>query len=301
MITFGHEKYISQAILSVLMQETDFDFELIISNDCSPDNTDIVVNQIIENHPKGNNIKYFSHKNNLGMMSNFIFALSQCNLKYIALCEGDDYWTDKSKLQKQVNFLEKNEDYVVSWTDYLNLNDKKNVLTQNNFSKKLPELYTINFDNIFNPYCTLTLTAVFKKSALDIEELNKFNHSKDNTLYSLLLTNGLGIFMNFSSGVYRIHEGGIFSLKSSYYKKLNSYENINEILKLIPESRTKNIANLKDNLFLDTAIEILILKTSKQKIDKSQIEFLKRFLSQSHFSAKIKFAKAYLSLFLFKK
>src|ERR1035437_6654292 len=108
MITYMHENFIRQAIESVLIQETKFRFESIIADDCSPDKTPEIVNEIISTHSKGYRIKYFRQKENLGMNSNGIFALSKCIGKYIALCEGDDYWTDPYKLQKQVIFLETN-------------------------------------------------------------------------------------------------------------------------------------------------------------------------------------------------
>ena len=104
MITYGHENFIEQAIKGVLIQECNFDFELIIANDCSPDNTDIIIKDIIANDPRAGKIKYVRHNNNIGMMPNFIYALQSAKGKYIALCEGDDYWTLPSKLQKQVDF-----------------------------------------------------------------------------------------------------------------------------------------------------------------------------------------------------
>ncbi|PTS92382.1 hypothetical protein DBR27_19765, partial [Flavobacterium sp. HMWF030] len=117
-ITYGHEKYIEQTIDGILMQEVDFDFELIISNDCSPDQTDEVVKSYLKDHPKSNKVKYFSHKKNMGAYQNFVFSLENSNGKYIALCEGDDYWTNPLKLQKQVDFLESNPDFSICFTDY---------------------------------------------------------------------------------------------------------------------------------------------------------------------------------------
>lgn len=111
MITYGHEKYIREAIYGVLMQECDFEVELILSNDYSPDKTDEVVQNIIANHPRGNWIKYFNHEHNLGMMSNLTFALQQCRGEYIAFCEGDDYWIDCYKLKKQYDILNNNPIY----------------------------------------------------------------------------------------------------------------------------------------------------------------------------------------------
>jgi glycosyltransferase involved in cell wall biosynthesis len=124
MITYGHEKFIREAIEGVLMQECDFQVELVIANDCSPDTTDVVVNDILKNHPRASWISYIKHKKNIGMMPNFVFAMKQCKGEYIALCEGDDYWTDPLKLQKQVGFLEENPEYALTSTYYKILNQK---------------------------------------------------------------------------------------------------------------------------------------------------------------------------------
>ncbi|WP_165587211.1 glycosyltransferase [Flavobacterium sp. MEB061] len=129
MITYGHEKFIEEAINGVLMQECNFCVELIIVNDCSPDSTDDIIQNIIKKHPRGNWIKYISHKKNIGMMPNFVFALNEAKSKYIALCEGDDYWTDSLKLQKQVDFLCKNEDYGLIYTNANIFNQMENKFT----------------------------------------------------------------------------------------------------------------------------------------------------------------------------
>jgi len=124
MITYGHEKYIQQAIESILIQQCDFEIELIISNDCSPDNTDAVINDIIRNHPKSNLIQYHNHVKNIGMMNNFVFAMQQAKGAYIAICEGDDYWIDKLKLQKQFDFLESNKEIVFCFHNANRLDEK---------------------------------------------------------------------------------------------------------------------------------------------------------------------------------
>ena len=118
MITYGHEKYISEAIYGVLMQKCNFDVELIIANDCSPDTTEDIVNEIISSHKNCSWIKYTRHLINKGAVGNFIWSLKQAKGKYLAICEGDDYWTDPYKLQKQVDFLEKNNDFSICFTDY---------------------------------------------------------------------------------------------------------------------------------------------------------------------------------------
>ena len=103
MITYNHESFISEAIKSVLSQQVDFSLEVVISNDCSTDNTHRIIEELIKSNTNLNiKFSYTNQKSNLGVMSNFIFALKKCQGKYIALCEGDDYWIDKGKLQKQV-------------------------------------------------------------------------------------------------------------------------------------------------------------------------------------------------------
>jgi glycosyltransferase involved in cell wall biosynthesis len=138
MITYDHENYISKAIEGVLMQEIDCEIELIIADDCSPDNTEDIVRNFIINHPKGNKIKYKRHSKNLGMMGNFVWALNQVKGDYIALCEGDDYWTDPLKLQKQVDFLEVNDECGLIITDvdlyYQNFENFEYSIFKNNLS-----------------------------------------------------------------------------------------------------------------------------------------------------------------------
>ena len=102
MITYNHELYIERAINGVLMQEIDFEIELIISNDNSPDNTDTIIRRIIQEHKNAHWIKYIIHTHNVGMMLNSFHNIQQCSGQYIAFCEGDDEWTDPLKLQNQL-------------------------------------------------------------------------------------------------------------------------------------------------------------------------------------------------------
>lgn len=104
MITFNHEKYIEQAVLSVLMQETDFDYELIIGEDCSTDRTREILLELQKQHP--DKIKLVLNPENLGMIPNSVNVLGMASGKYIALLEGDDYWTSPHKLQRQVDYME---------------------------------------------------------------------------------------------------------------------------------------------------------------------------------------------------
>ncbi len=112
MLTYRHENFLKQAVEAVLNQKTNFDFELIVANDNSPDNTNTIMLEIIEQYPEAN-IVYFKNDTNIGIMPNSKKALDLAKGKYLALCEGDDYWTTEHKLQRQVEFLEQNPDFAI--------------------------------------------------------------------------------------------------------------------------------------------------------------------------------------------
>ena len=122
LITYNQERYIKQTLESILMQVFPFDMEVVVSNDGSTDATHEIIKSVIESHAKGHLIRYFNQDQNLGMMPNFIFALQQCTGTYIAICEGDDYWTDPLKLDKQVSFLEAHCDYGICFHNVKQLN-----------------------------------------------------------------------------------------------------------------------------------------------------------------------------------
>ena len=115
LITYNHENYIRQAIEGVLMQKVNFNWELIIAEDCSTDKTRDIILEYKKKHPDF--IKLILQEKNVGPAKNWMDLITKPNSKYIAYFEGDDYWTDPLKLQKQVDFLEANPDYGLVHTD----------------------------------------------------------------------------------------------------------------------------------------------------------------------------------------
>lgn len=114
-ITYGHEDYIIQTIKGVLKQKYKGIIEFIISNDNSPDNTELNIFNYINSIkiPSNIQIKYINHPNNIGIMSNFYTTLKSATGEYISLCDGDDYWVDEYKIDKQVQFLENNHNFIL--------------------------------------------------------------------------------------------------------------------------------------------------------------------------------------------
>lgn len=110
--TYNQEKYIGQAIEGMIMQKTKFPFKILISNDCSTDNTKKVLEKYKEKYPE--KIQIINNTKNLGAIENFFNTLSKVkDTEYVALCDGDDFWTDENKLQKQIDFLDKNKEFNI--------------------------------------------------------------------------------------------------------------------------------------------------------------------------------------------
>lgn len=106
---YNHERYIERCLRSIAMQECEYPFEVFIGEDCSPDNTRAVMKRIEPEFP--GNFHFLYREHNLGDDNN-TDLLRRCTGKYLAICEGDDFWTDKRKLQNQVSFLEGHPDYI---------------------------------------------------------------------------------------------------------------------------------------------------------------------------------------------
>lgn len=123
-ITYNHGPYIAEALESFLTQKTTFPFEIIIGEDCSTDNTRQVVEDYILRYP--DKIRLITSENNVGMLPNLCRVLDASIGKYIALCEGDDYWIDSNKLQKQVDFLEANPNVSLHTHDSLKIEAETN-------------------------------------------------------------------------------------------------------------------------------------------------------------------------------
>ena len=113
-VTYNQEKYIQQCLDSILMQRVDFEYEVIIGDDCSTDNTAAICDLYAAKH---NNFHVYHHPKNLGHVKNWEFCLNHCKGEYIAILEGDDYWIDCHKLQKQVDYLDSHSEVALTVTN----------------------------------------------------------------------------------------------------------------------------------------------------------------------------------------
>lgn len=209
-ITYNHAPYIRQCLDGFLMQKTKFRYEIIIHDDASTDGTTEIIKEYAEKHP--DLITPIFQKENQyskgirGMFPRFCFPHAKG--KYIALCEGDDYWTDPLKLQKQVDFLEANPEYVLCGHNITAYNER--TASFEPFNTGIDGTYELT-DLISKGVFCSTLSVVFKREALVLERYNSYRKVIDITLAYHLLSQGKGYCMNEEMAVYRIHDGGIWS------------------------------------------------------------------------------------------
>ena len=110
-VTYNQKDYIREALDSFLMQKTNFKFEVLVGDDCSTDGTSEIVAEYAEKYP--DIIKHIRREPNMGCLANFMDLCERADAKYVAFCDGDDYWTNENKLQRQYDFMEENSEYNV--------------------------------------------------------------------------------------------------------------------------------------------------------------------------------------------
>jgi glycosyltransferase involved in cell wall biosynthesis len=207
MLAYNHENYIAQAIQSILDQKTDLDYELVIGEDCSTDNTRAVINDFKERYP--HKIKVIENTTNVGMHENFLRTLFSCKGKYLCLCEGDDYWSNPNKLTIQYQFLETNKDYVLVCG-----NHKKYIQNSGRFDMGDPESvkhHDIDFEKLIKYNCITTATIMFRNVLKRADFTDDFYSiiSCDWYMHMRLLNHGKIRYLSDNFAVYRINDGSI--------------------------------------------------------------------------------------------
>lgn len=238
--TYNQVNFVRQCLDGFLKQETDFYFEVLVHDDASTDGTADVIREYAQRHPDiffpilQSENQY--QKGNKKITATF--NLPRARGKYIAICEGDDFWSDPSKLQKQVDFLEKNPEYSLYCHNW-------SVLTGETISKSpVHDLYSnpISFTFATLPWVWITksLTLMFRREAVDYNELLQYSFCRDVHIVYYALKNGKGYYNPEIMACYRMHEGGIWSQhddneknKTTYllYKELYSNEQVKPVRK----------------------------------------------------------------------
>lgn len=224
-ITYNHEAYIEQTLNSILEQKTSYSFQVVIGEDCSTDNTRAICERFAANYP--DKIKLLPSEKNLGAGANFVRTFNECDGKYLALLEGDDYWIYENKLQEQVDFLEANHDYILcaGKSGYVNY-DGSLFFRDERVNKQQVDFTT---EDYLKKMCFETAGILFNKTDFKLHDSHISAFSGDQFIVLLLTMNGKKIrYIDKNLSVYRYHAGGIT-------KKLNKAEMITKIFYMLDE------------------------------------------------------------------
>lgn len=216
-ITYNHAPFIRKCLDGFLLQETSFPVEILIHDDASTDGTDGIIREYVEKYPNLI-LPLFETENQYsqGKQSEIDFYNYQrARGKYIAYCEGDDYWTDPLKLQKQVDFMESHPDYSVCFHRCKHLVFPENTMKDDeagNLFLNNEVGIDLSIELFFRKWITQPLTMVFRKSSFDPEWHSHYRLYRDTHEIYHLLKNGKGYFFSFFGGVRVKQSGGISSL-----------------------------------------------------------------------------------------
>ncbi len=246
MITYNHEKYIEKAVESVLMQKGDFELELLIGNDKSPDRTA----EMLKKYEKDERVKIFNREQNMGATNNALDIEKKSIGDYIAFLEGDDYWITEDKLDKQLKILQKYDDAVLCYTDSYTVNENNQIIGQ----KLVKREYIENFNSLMAnrgeiPTGTIMCKNIFRSK----ENINKLQRLLtrsemigDLSLFAALIKEGKFYKLNEFTGAYRyITNSTSYSSRSDLYKEYELYK----VFKGIAEYY--NLSGLKKYFFLE--------------------------------------------------
>lgn len=214
MIPYNHEKYISQAIDSILSQKTKFDYQIVIGEDCSTDKTREIVTNYKEKYP--DKIRLILHENNIGMHHNFANTLGACDGQYIAILESDDYWINPEKLQKQIDFLDENPDFSYCFHDVETIFEEVSEKHKSDELKLDKDILDLE-DLLIKGWIAKTASIVLRNHLISFENLPPWFYkvnSTDYTLQILLAEQGKIKFLKGKMAAYRRHpEGRSLSFK----------------------------------------------------------------------------------------
>lgn len=258
-LTYNHEKFIRQALESFLIQQTTFDFEIVIGDDASTDTTPQILREYLKKYPE--KFKIAIHSLNIGMIPNFIHTIERCKGKYIAFCEGDDYWMDPEKLQIQVDFLESNINYGICFHDVKIYDETLKIFKPDDITQSEKEDYDL--DDLVKENFMHTPSVVIRNDFSLPADFNTLPIG-DWPLYMLMIKDRKIKKIKKEMAVYRVHSQNSWSSKSMAYR----YEKTIFTIKYF-------LNNMDLTTSQKSSVEF-ILKYYSKKLSKLNPSFLRR-------------------------
>jgi glycosyltransferase involved in cell wall biosynthesis len=229
-ICYNQEKYIEQTLQGAISQETNFEYEVVVGDDHSTDGTSQLIQNVAKQYP--NKVRLLKRNNNIGAIRNAIDTNSNCRGEYVALLEGDDYWIDKYKLQKQVDYLDSHPESVLCFTDVCEMDESRrrdDLIARPKCVKQYYNLEDVLVAN-FIPTCTTVIR--HKREMKHPEWITKLKQC-DWSYCVMLGAHGTYGYIPETTAVRRIHGAGIWSGMSKEMElqsMLESYRCFDEYL-----------------------------------------------------------------------
>ncbi len=263
-LAYNHEPYIRQCLDGIVMQKTNFAYELLIHDDASTDNTANIIREYEAKYPEI--IKPIYQTENQyskggGTIGRFLYP--RATGKYIAFCDGDDYWTDPYKLQKQVDFLEKNEEYSICFHNVKIWKEIEQKMVDDYITKEVPETTTIVDLANGNYIHTPSVMFRYNKKVFDDYFLLQNLPVGDYVLHMLNAKYGKIKKLSDTMAVYRVHAGGIWSEKALEDKALKWVKMIERVKPLFVEQGVGNNLSTQQEKLLSTALTNVIKDENK--------------------------------------
>ena len=298
-LTYNHAPYIRQCLDGFMMQKTTFQFEVLIHDDASTDGTTNIIREYESKYPSQIKPIYEDHNQwVLGRKGSAIFNFPRAQGKYIAMCEGDDYWTDPYKLQKQVDFLESHPDYTLCFHNAIE-HWEKGENEDSLFVKGVTNSRDYTGYEILEIWTIPTASVVFKKSVIDSDLYQKAVR-EPRFLFGdivLFLTNaefGKLHYINETMSVYRRQENGmVFTFNYDHQKKMPDH--YQAIISIFGEKYTRILSPK----FFSYLYFRLCLESKQRKFYKWSISYFVQSFFKSPSGFYLAF-KQYLKLKFFK-
>lgn len=229
-ITYNHGHYLAQAIESVMMQKRDFALEMIIGEDCSTDNTREILRDYAARYPDV--IKPIYHEKNVGSANNSFACLTACTGQYIAALEGDDYWSDPLKLQKQIDFLDSHLDYAISAHNVVIVGGEGESAANTKLYYTEPPFDSYTVEELSKGNVLPTAACVYRNNFTSgptptgFPEWFKQAKIGDFCLHMLAARFGKIKYFPEVMGAYRVHQGGVWSVQNEVMRNAALFDTI---------------------------------------------------------------------------
>ena len=264
LITYNQNKFIAKALESIAAQKTNFDFDILIADDCSSDGTKEKILAFSKNKP---NTSLILQERNVGPGKNFIDLISTPKTKYIAYLEGDDFWSNPFKLQKQVDYLEANPDCSFCFTD-CQVERKKTLQEIHPKISKKTKFDGIDFADQPGSIAQTCTWLVRRECIQNLPNWVTSSYTGDWCMQVHFSKFGKGGYIPENTAVYRIHAQGIWSKLSPFEGWKKNVEFYKTAIKQFKKQSSRNRLEKRIKTTILEALELANIQANKKEIQK---------------------------------